>query len=682
MIKQRLLAVLALFGLTAAVAVWFVAQERLLYYSDIRFYHQLTLESWRQLQTGLQPWLEFLRHWFGQDYNALFTLPLLPGIAVGGDSRPVYIALLALCYLAPAALVAGLLGRMFYPSARSQAFWLSTILMLSSAALWQPVLRGYPDVGGVALVGLALWLYLRDSELRRWRTILGLAVLSGLTILFRRHFGYAVVALYGALGTTQGLLLWRQTPSWGAFIRGLLRFGLRLMLMLLGAVLLMAWLAPEFTWRALAVDYSELYRSFQQTPSETGWFLVQGFGLILPGLALLGIGLAWRCSCLRGEHALLLFLLAAFWIFIFIFLVRQPGHHYRIHWLPLLCGLGLAFLVLELRRSSRLAALAVLGLALSVAAYAVIGYNTGLRALVGEPNRLFWPEPVEAWRYHEKDYDTYLRLAEVLHRESAQGEYLYVATSSPLIGDDILLAAEEMIATERRLKPLPVAAVDSRDFYPVVTLVGADLVLIPQPALLTVPAQQRVLQSSVDIFTQHWPFSEDFKLLPEKFRLSDGTVLHLYRRLRPSSLPVIIETLARLQTELHGLELGTQSDWISASQQGVSIIYNLEQALVIIRLSLVAEKTPPVIIHTYPVLGKVILNGELKALGCAQAHLSIDLYTSEGQHLQALPRQALVPQQPVSLLIKAGQKSYLALALQSDEPGCFAEFAGLSVQPA
>ena len=71
-----------------------------------------------------------------------------------------------------------------------------------------------------------------------------------------------------------------------------------------------------------------------------------------------------------------------------------------------------------------------------------------------------WPEPVDAWRYHEKDYDTYLHLAEVLHRESASGEHLYVATSSSLIGDDILLAAEEQLSSERLSFAAGAAALD------------------------------------------------------------------------------------------------------------------------------------------------------------------------------------------------------------------------------
>ena len=680
MTKRYLLAVLALFGLSAAIAVWFVGQERLLYYSDIRFYHQLTLESWRQWQAGLSPWLAFLRQWFGQDYNALFTLPLLPGIAIGGDSRSVYIALLALCYLVPAALVAGFLGCTLYPSTRTQAFWLSAVFMFCSAALWQPVLRGYPDVGGVVLLSLALWNYLQDSKLRRWRTVFWLAVLSGLTILFRRHFGYAVVALYAAIGTAQVFWVSRLNRNWIERARALLRFGVRLALALSGAVLLMAWLAPEFTWRALAVNYGELYRSFQQTPGETGWFLIQGFGLILPGLAVLGAWLSWHRGRLCSEHALLLGLLTVFWIAEFIFLVRQPGHHYRIHWLPLLSGLGMAFLVLELRRSSHLMAWLAVGLALGVAAYAVIGYNTSFKAVIGEPNRWFWPEPVEAWRYHEKDYDTYLRIAEVLHRESAHGEYLYVATSSPLIGDDLLLAAEDEISEEPRLQPLPVALVDSRDFYPIVTLVAADLVLIPHPVLLTLPSQQRVLQLSVDMFTQAWPFSEDFEQLPEQFQLSNGTVLMLYRRIRPSALPVIIATLARLQSELRGVQLGTQGEWISASKQGVSIISSLTQAPSLIRLSSGTEQVRPVILHAYPVQGKVSFSGQLVALGCHQARLGLDLYTPDGEHLQTLPTQSLILGQSLGLTFEAKPTSYLTLTLQTGEAHCFAEFSGLTAQ--
>ncbi|MEZ5590927.1 MAG: hypothetical protein R3F53_09575 [Gammaproteobacteria bacterium] len=674
-------AVLFLLGLTTTVAVWFVHQERLLYYSDIRFYHQLTLASWHQLQAGLQPWLAFLQHWFGQDYNALFTLPLVPGIALGGESRPVYVALLALCYLSPAALLAGLLGRTLYRAApRHRVFWMNVLLMLSTAALWQPVLRGYPDAGGVVLISLALWLYVQDSTLQHWRTVLGLAVLSGLTILFRRHFGYAVVALYAAIGTTQCLLLWHQTSDWSAFLRALLRFGLRLAGALLGAILLMALLAPEFTWRALAVDYGELYRSFQQTPGETWQFLWQGYGLVLPGLAMAGWWLAWRRGHLGTEHVLLCALLAGFWIVLFVLLVRQPGHHYRIHWLPLLSGLGLSFLVLELWRVSRLAALAVPLLALAVAGYAVIAYNTGLRAVVGEPDTRFWPEPVEAWRYHEKDYDTYLHLAAVLHRESARGERLYVATSSPLIGDDILLAAEEIIAAERRLNPLPVATVDSRDFYPVVTLLAADLVLIPQPALLTAPAQQQVMQLSVDVFAQHWPFSDDFKRLPEQFQLSEGTQLYLYRRQRPTSVPVLIKTLARMRAALSGVVLGTQTDWISADWNTVSIQAGPNRPYPLIRLSTHSGQiTPPTIVSAAPLPPSFVLRGQVLALDCTDARLQVDLYDADGQYLRSLPAVHLQAGAEFDVSATAPANHYLGLSLTSDQAHCSVELTALQI---
>jgi len=680
LIKRRLsvvLALLALFGLSALVAVWFVAQERLLYYSDIRFYHQLALQSWQQLQAGLEPWLDFLQQRFGQDYNALYTLPLLPGIALGGDSRSVYIALLALCYLAPAALIAGLLGRMLYPSAGSRVFWLSVVLLLGSAALWQPLLRGYPDVGGVLLISLALCLSVRDSALQSWHTVLGLAVLSGLTILFRRHFGYAVVALYAALGIKQGLLLWRQRADWSNFARDWLQFGLRLALALTGAVLLMMALAPEFTWRALTVDYGELYRSFQQTPSQAARFLLQGFGLVLPGLAVLGGLLAWRRGRLRGEHALLLVLLAGFWIIAFVFWVRQPGHHYRIHWLPLLSGLGLAFLVLELHRINRAAALGVLGLVFVVAGYAVIGYNTGLRHFVGEPNRLLWPEPVEAWRHHEKDYGTYLRLAEVLHRESADDERLYVATSSPLIGDDILLAAEELISTQRRLQPLPVAAVDSRDFYPIVALVAADLVLIPQPALLTVPDEQQVLQISVDVFAQNWLFSRDFRRLPEQFRLSDGSVLSIYRRERPTAVPVLISTLDRMRSELEGIQPGMQADWISANWDTVSVQLQADRTVIHLQTE---PQLPSSLVYAQPLQQNAVLRGRASHLTCGDAGLQGVLYESSGQHIRTLPPLDLHLDTMFELAIPVAQRVYLALHLTSVQTACSAQLTALRIE--
>lgn len=648
--------------MNAGIAVWFVNQEVLLYYSDIRFYHQLALQSWQQWQAGWQAWLAFMQHWLGQDYNAFFTVPLLPGIAWGGDARTLYVALLSLCYLSPAVLIAGWVAARLHDQ---RPFWLATVLMLSSVALWQPVLRGYPDVGGVLLISLALVLVLRDSLLHHWYTVLGLGILTGLVILFRRHFAYAVVALYAAIALSQTWLLWQQAVN---YPRSLIGFGWRLGVTLILSLLLMLSVAPEFTQRALLTNYGLLYDSFQQTPQETLLFLGQGFGVVLPVFSLAGWALVWRSGRVSREKIILCLLLVLIWTLLFIFIVRQPGHHYRIHWLPLFFGLGLTFLALEARRWI---AMVTTSLVLLITAYSIIGYN--LLSERHEVPSYWWPEPIAAWRYHAEDYDTLLQLADFLRTQSQNNELLYVAASSKLFNAEILLAAEEQIAEQPRLQFLPIAAVDSRDFYPLVTLIPADWVIIPQPALLTVPEQQKVLQLTIDVFQQSWVFSQDFQRLNTDFVLSDGTRLHIYRRIRPTPLPVFIQTLHRMQKKLQGLELGTQADWISASWRGVSIVGDK------IRLSQQSEQSPA-IATSYPLaVGQWRLRIEQLLLQqCATAYLQAQLYDIQGQPLSK-SAQILSQQQPL-FEWRTSEHAYLVISLHHALPGCTAVLKRLRVQ--
>lgn len=315
--------------------------------------------------------MKFVRDVMGsirdQEYTAEPVVPAAVAIALGEKlhlfsfSRTAYIMANGNFYLAPALLlliwfVSILKTNKFSLSfnAIQPAVWFAGALMaLLTPALWLPLLRGYPDGGGLVFCFLVMALFVRWRQKRR--SILGdafnwlaIAVLLVGLVYFRRWYLYWILWFWISAGM---LCLWdvfeqrRSGLHWSAiFKRAVVPGG--------GAIAfaaLMFVVSPRFVRELFSYNFADRYADFRM--SKTLWqFLGNTFsspGIVIILLFLGGLAHGFSIPHLRK--------LAVFQVVQFIGAVAHfghtqdfgPQHHYlllamMLPWAALFTAVGLS----------------------------------------------------------------------------------------------------------------------------------------------------------------------------------------------------------------------------------------------------------------------------------------------------------------------------------------------------
>ena len=166
------------------------------------------------------------------------------------------------------------------------------------------------------------------------------------------------------------------------------------------------------------------------------------------------------------------------------------------------------------------------------------------------------------------DYNEVTRLVAYLRNVSSPTKPIYVAASSVILNQGLLIEAENVLyQQDKKLNILMSPDIDSRDFYPLHLLLQAQYVVIATPFQyhLWRPEEQDVVKVVVDGFAQNWEFAQDFTRLPVQFLLADGAVAKVYKRIHTTSLKTALHTLQAMQKYI-GPRPGTQCDWIGVSE--------------------------------------------------------------------------------------------------------------------
>ncbi len=180
-------------------AAWFVGQEHWLYRADEVSYWSPSIGLAHALATD--PWSALVNLSVSVAHNTLNLLAAFPiGIVLlaAGDSRLAYV--LAVVNVYGAAVLLGFVvaaRRLGAPAGLGMGWSRAAIIatLLLAASLWQPVVLGYLDLGGVAIAFVILALYLgREPEDLSTFECLLIGFLISMLFLFRRWFGFWSVA--------------------------------------------------------------------------------------------------------------------------------------------------------------------------------------------------------------------------------------------------------------------------------------------------------------------------------------------------------------------------------------------------------------------------------------------------------------------------------------------------------
>ncbi len=556
-------ALIVLVAVVLGVTAAYVGSERTFYFWDQAAYQDIASRTAAAFRDTAGSGLASLQASFDADYNALFALPLVPWLLAFGDSRLAFVLGLALLYLVPLTLAVGALAARLVPGGGRATFWLATGLALLVPMTWVPTLRGFPDSGAAALVVLATLVFLEDDRLREPRTLLKVGGLLGLAVVFRRHFAYAVVAFLLAIAAhalVERARAGRARPL-GAWVPGL-----AVRVLAVGAIALATGVAvaPAFVRRILEHDFTSLYRSYEQPPAAFTRYFVDCYGL--GTLVLAGAGFAVSAFSPRADWRRVRFVLlfgGLSWMH-WLFLVRQVGEQYTLHFTPtIVVGLCL-LLVGPLPVRQPFSRPAVVGLVLaSSAANLALGLGglslapPALRPLVAEPR----PPLVRP------DYDAVVDLVRSLRGGAGAEQGIFVVASSWCLNPGIVSAVDRAVSGGTGgLDLLPVPSVDSEGFYPLNELLGAGRVLVARPFQYHLsPREQVLLRTVYDTFAGGTGMAGDFTESARVFPLEDCSV-SVFERRRPTS-PATALAMLRAFEERLPRRPGTQPDWVTIDRR-------------------------------------------------------------------------------------------------------------------
>lgn len=557
----------------------YASSERTFYAGDFApvYYHnnaQLVISAWRQ-----SPFKAIASIWqsLGQDHNQLFTVPLLPFLLIFGDSRTTYIVSVAVVYLLPWSLTMGAIAsRLIYLLHPLLIFWLTTFISLLLPMSWLPTLRGYPDVGGVLIIGIAIILLLPKLEVNKlpeslpilnqisWSRVVVIGLLLGLAVLFRRHFAYLDLAVVGGI-IIQGL----TTIFTGQkqIIPALWLFGSRLMLIGSIALLTLIITAREFTNRALNTDFRDLYASWSLSFPEILNHYDNFYGWLTWVLIILGFSLGLMKRTLNISGIIFINSAAIISLFNLLVVIRYDSFQYTLHFTPFaIIELVILGVIFYTTFPSKLK-LIIVGSSI----YLGLNFLFMLTGL-GKPN--FPLRSLFAANYPpqvRQDYQQVQQLTAYLRQLAPNKEPIYVISSSAMdpLSRGILNNAE--ITTYGRNKAilnfLRPQSFDSSSSYPLESLLNAKYVVLPQPMQYRFAIEHHdVARVAAEIFSNSWEFAQDFQLLPQTFTLENKSVVKVYKRIRFTSISLAVKTLVKMQQEIKETP-GGQKDWVILSQQ-------------------------------------------------------------------------------------------------------------------
>lgn len=525
--------------------------------------------------------IEFVQQSLVRERNRLFTLPLVPFILIFGDSRLVYEIGLALVYLLPLTLVMGAIATQLIPVHRQIVFWSTAALTLLLPVSWISTFIGIPDTGGPVFIGLAAFIYLQDVKLKQWWRIPAIGFFIGLSVLLRRHFVYGGIAFLAALSLQAAIFLareiWqkRQIP-WRSFSATTIKLSL---ISAIAFATIMG-IAPEFTNKALQLDYKTLYTSWSLPLPD----IITLYGAYYGWITWLMVAIGFSASILTRAVSVPTATLISFWgifsLIIWLFILRYGNVFYSLHITPfVIIGIA-AFLWTTWTRLTGKTRTIILSIA---SCYLVANLAIGIMP-IGNISRLFYPLfAVNMPPLVRTDYDEIARLVNYLRQLAPEDEPIYIVGFQRIqLSPGVISAAERILYGRqgRILNILPSPQVDSRDDYPIETLLQAQYVVIPNPLPdyssnpteipvvgEWLPNQELdVVQVVFDAFTQNWEIAQDFQRLPIQFNLEKGAVATIYQRIRPTSISTAVRTLTAMQQQIGEPRPGGQRDWIALNQ--------------------------------------------------------------------------------------------------------------------
>jgi hypothetical protein len=541
----------AIFPLLTLFVTWYVGQERFIYYWDFVKYHDFYINLGTAFEDDMFRALHIVLISIREsDYNLLPSVFLMPFRLAFGPGRLSYILSLTVTFVFPAIVLFSYVVRRLARRGAEQSPFDEvglTVLSVSAVAflpvLWVPVVLGTVDVGGFLLILIVLVLYFRaDLVDQSLGSLVGMALLLCLLVLYRRWYAYWVVGFFGALAVCEGLRCALNQERRGHF------WVIAKNTLILGAISFLSFclVATPIARIMLTTNYRDAfsaYRSSHPILHNLGE-LYEHFGLLTLLLASLGIVLSAR-NAKRRPIAYFLGVQFAITFVVFTrtqdFAISSHGQYIGVqhfYWALATIALFLVFcaqdLFLWVRGPARKAALLLAIMAASLANFSVTFLPRAERVL--KPAAFALPSAREYPKVRTDLGEVQALLDTLSGLNKDPQSTFYVLASSFLLNSSIVKEGCSLLLKPHRELARKIVLskdVDKRDGFPVQFLSARYVVLTLPFAYHLAPQDQRVIGVLADQLVKREGIGKSYDRLNYEFRLEDGSSAFIYEKTRP-----------------------------------------------------------------------------------------------------------------------------------------------------
>jgi hypothetical protein len=474
-----------------------------------------------------------------QEYTAEPVVPAAVAIAVGEKlhlfsfSRTAYVMANGNLYLVPALLLMIWLVSVLQHNEfslhinaiRPAAWFAGALIALLTPAFWLPLLRGYPDGGGIVFCFLVMSLFFYWSQKQRSKmddmlVWLVIAILLVGLVYFRRWYLYWILWFWistGMLCLWDAFEQWRGGLRWPAILRRAAVPGGSAIVFIALTFLV----SPRFIRELLSYDFAGRYAAFRVSKTISQYFTntFSSPGIVFILLFLGGLAYGYSIPHLRK--------LVVFQVVQLVGAVADfghtqdfgPQHHYlllamMLPWATICVAVGLQ--KFQWRFATCLIPVGILTTTLSFTSLSKAAPAT-LQPLIGV---------VDGAPLTRGDLAEWMRLSETMDAILLSHGYgrIYVLGSNTTINSSALLALNRSLNQNFKTPDFVDYSreIDKRDGFPV-ELLHARYVIVASP-IHTVfdPAEQQIVMVPEEEFLEGSGIAGAFDKLPYQFNLDAG----------------------------------------------------------------------------------------------------------------------------------------------------------------
>jgi hypothetical protein len=517
--------------------IYFVRQEHTIYYMDqvtywkklIDIIHNLTENPLNAVKNVIQSIRE-------EDYNDFPSLLLVPFCLLFGESRLSYVLSIVNTFVLITVLSFAWLNKLFCKlygiTSNNIPYVIAILSLFLFPNFWQPILSGYPDVGGLFIINIILFTYLSKPLLEQSKSnLLLIAVMLAILIIFRRWYTYWGVSFYIVL-LIQASIISFSTHNTHKNI--LIRKLLEIFILIFITGILLFIISPTFTIRIIRTNYADIYSGYRMSTSlfETFLQVIKRFGLFYLFSVLFGVVYAAKNKKTRGFS---FFLLAQSLIIFFLFARTQDFHQHHLYLLMPAMMLFSSFFIIGLLQENihfKIPIVCIIFL-LSILNF-IVPFSITTPCHTNKISFLFAGfRQAPSVRNDINEIDRIIQILESLTKDS--DDRVYILAVSDILNCQTIDRAYLSLGRHKDISKRIywTNAVDKRDGFPR-NLLKVKYVVVASPIQYDMsPEDQRVIGIPAELILSQKGIGTSFHKLPYQFTLDRNVKAYIYVRTQP-----------------------------------------------------------------------------------------------------------------------------------------------------